>query len=99
MRIGNDMAEIMVSDIILRKQDQMISLDMGNGTVPLFIAVGRHVSLAADNGLEPGFLHGVVKLKTSAHDAVVGNGTGFHSGILDSRDQIEFSLGIFQFRP
>ena len=40
-----------------------------------------------------------MKLKASAHDAVIGNGARFHSGVLDSRDQIEFSLGILEFRP
>ena len=35
-----------------------------------------NVDLAADDGLDPGGLGGLIKIDTAVHDAVVGNGNG-----------------------
>ena len=83
VRIGNDVTEIVVSDIVFRQQNQVVSFDMGNGTVAFFAAVRRNIRFAADNRFQSCFLHGVVKFQTAAHHAVVGDGARFHSRILN----------------
>ena len=73
--LRHQIAQIFVACPILAQQHQMV------GVVVQPVNLIRHpptgnVDLAADDGLDPGGLGGLIKIDTAVHDAVVGNGNG-----------------------
>ena len=97
--VGDDVAEIVIADIVFREQDQMVSLDVGDRAVALFAAAGSHIGFASDNRLELGFFHRVVKFEASSHDAVIGDRARLHAGVFDRGDEVKLSFGVLEFRP
>ena len=72
---GHHMAEIPVADLIAAQKDEM-----PGAAVHLVHLVkpgpGRHIDLAANDGLDPLGLAGLIKVHRPVHDAVVGDGHG-----------------------
>ena len=57
---------------------------------------GRHIDLAADDGLDARGLGGLVKIDAAVHNAVVRNGDGILSQLLDPVHELVDPAGAVQ---
>ena len=86
---GDHVGEVSVSLLVLTQQHQMAAL--GVKLMELIepgTALGGHIDLAADDGLDSLRLTGPVKVDNAVHNAVVGDGAGGLAHGLDNFGQI-----------
>ena len=71
--LGDQLQQVLVAGHVLGQQHEMVARAAG---IAVVAAAGRHVDLAAEDGLDPGLLGRVVKNQRAVEVAVVGDGRG-----------------------
>ena len=77
---------MLVARFVFAQQQQMIRLAV-QLIDPVEAGAGRHIELAADDGLDPRLFCGLVKIHASVHHAVIGDGDGGLSQLLQPLHQ------------
>ena len=99
VRLGDQLAEIVITLLIFRQQDQVIC--------PLFLSLHtfeqtrarRHIGFAPDDRLEVRLFHGVMKFQTAPHDPVIGQCHRFHAVFFRHAYNICLAGGILELCP
>ena len=93
--LRHQIAQIFVALPVLAQQHQMVGVVVQSVNLVRHPASGN-VDLAADDGLDPGGLGGLVKIDTAVHDAVVGDGDGGLAQLLHPVHQVIDAAGPVQ---
>ena len=92
---GHHVGEVAVSRLIPAQQHQV-----AGGTVqlvdPVKAGAGSHIDLAADDGLDPRRLAGLIEVDNAVHHPVVGDGYRFLPQLLHPLDQALDAAGPVQ---
>ena len=94
--LGHDFHKVVVSGIIFRQQNQMIVAVLAIGVFPFKAGTGRHINLAADDGLDAHFPCRTVKVNDAIHNAMVGDGHAVHAKLFGPRRQLFDLTGTVQ---
>ena len=93
---GDDLHEVRIAGIVLRKEDQVIIPLLSLYVLPVKTGARRHVDLAAQNGADPGFLRCFIEIDHAVHDAVVGDGKRIHAQLLRAGNDLLHLAGAVQ---
>ena len=85
--------QVFIAGLVFAQQDQVAVFALG---VALFLHVGAHVDLAADDGMDALRLAGLVKIDHAVQHAVVGDGAGVHAQLLQALGQFLDAAGAVQ---
>ena len=92
---GDQFAEIVITGLVFAQKDQV-------GRFPVQIVglvkagAWGHIDFAADDGLDPGFFGGAVKIDHAEHGAVIGDGAGRLAQLLQPFHQTLDPAGAVQ---
>ena len=87
--------EVAVARLVPAQQDQVVGLVV-LVVVPVEPGPGGDIDLAADDGLDPGGLGGLVEVHRAVHDPVVGDGHGGLAQVLHPLHQVGDAAGPVQ---
>ncbi len=76
--------QVGVALVVLRQKNQVVVAVVARPLLPVEPRSGRHVDLAADDGLDPGLFAGFIKIDHAVHDAVIGNRRAVHAEFPDA---------------
>ena len=91
---GHHLDEVLIACLILAEQDKMVvAVDFVD-----FIEAGAggHIDLTADNRLDACLFCGLIELDTAVHDAVVRDGDGALTTLLDAVHKLVDTAGTVQ---
>ena len=92
---GHQIAEVPVAGLVFAEQHQMPGLVV-DAVLPVLHAPGGHIDLAADDGLDPGRLGGLVEGDGPVHDPVVRDGHRLLAQLLEALHQPFDAAGAVQ---
>ena len=85
---GDDLHQICVARIVLCQKNQMVVLVLAGPHLPVKPGSGRHIDLAADDGLDSRILRRTVKINDAVHGTVVGDGQAVHPQLFCPRNHL-----------
>ena len=94
--LGHNLHEVVVSGIIFCQQNQMVVAVLAIGVFPVKAGAGRHINLAADDGLDAHFPCCPVKVDDTVHNTMVGDGHAVHAKLFGPRRQLFDLTGTIQ---
>ena len=92
---GGELDQVPVAGLVARQQGEVRVALLDAGAA---VAVGGHVELEADDGLDALLLGGVVELDRAAERAVVGERHGGHAQLFGALDQLLDTAGAVKER-
>ena len=96
--IGDHADQVFVAGLVFGQQHQVIVMDLAADALRLAVqtAAGRHISLAADDGLETGALCHFVEIHRAEHDPVISDRHRGEFQFFDAFDQFIQTAGSIQ---